>query len=180
MGDDQRHQHHQRRGRKLSVCSLICVAAWNIATSKPTSPGSGITKSPNHQRGQPQRFTKDIDRDFRRHGETPPKLLARVPMISAQPSCTNSMILNGKEMIQRRQHHPYPSPSAALATTRVDDQERNEDHEADLERGLKLGGDERRHQNGQRRCVWHRMSVRLDRHMNSSRSLLRVCASMRS
>src|SRR5690606_25510229 len=25
-----------RRGRKLSVCSLICVAAWNIATTRPT------------------------------------------------------------------------------------------------------------------------------------------------
>ncbi|MNV97037.1 hypothetical protein D3C71_1921110 [compost metagenome] len=26
-----------RRGRKLRVCSLICVAAWNMATTRPTS-----------------------------------------------------------------------------------------------------------------------------------------------
>src|SRR5690606_18383343 len=34
-----------RRGRKLSVCSLICVAAWNIATTRPTS-RLGTTSTP--------------------------------------------------------------------------------------------------------------------------------------
>src|SRR5690606_7752671 len=28
---------NSRRGRKLRVCSLICVAAWNTATIKPTT-----------------------------------------------------------------------------------------------------------------------------------------------
>src|SRR3569623_569953 len=50
---------------------------------------------------------------------------------------------------QRRQHH-HAHRHQHTGDEEVDDQKRNEDHETDLEGGLDLAGDERRHQRGER------------------------------
>src|SRR5690606_41273184 len=71
-----------------------------------------------HHGGQPKRCLEDVYRHVRRHGHTPPKLLASVPMINAQPSTsTNSMILNGREMISG-ESIIIPMAISTLATTR--------------------------------------------------------------
>ncbi len=74
-------------------------------------------------------------------------------MSSVQPSTTtNSMILNGNDT-STGDSIIMPIDIKHAGDHQIDHQEGNEDHEADLKRGLQLAGDESRNQHRQRHII---------------------------
>lgn len=107
-----------RRGRKLSVCSLICVAAWKVLTTSPTRRLGNIVTA----------TSVTTNHIASRHSSTAmsgvmtdphvPKLAASVPITIAQPSTsTNNMTLNGRLMMIG-DSIIMPMAMSTLATTR--------------------------------------------------------------
>ena len=91
-------------GTKVSVCSLIEVAAWTMPRIRPAS-SAGIRIGARGERQDPERLLGDADEIIGavgNHLAQPhvPKEAASEPIVSAQPSTsTNSSSLNGIETI---------------------------------------------------------------------------------
>lgn len=90
-------------GKKLRVCSLICVTAWNTLTSRPTS-RLGTTSTENQQNHYFNAAGDNVGGDvYGQHNQPSPSprmLVVSVPMVSDQPSIsTNSISLKGSETI---------------------------------------------------------------------------------
>ena len=82
-------------GKKLRVCSLICVTAWNTLTSRPTSKlGTTSTETAGDNVGG------NVYGQHNQPSPSPRMLVVSVPMVSDQPSIsTNSISLKGSETI---------------------------------------------------------------------------------
>ncbi|KAI1694737.1 hypothetical protein Ddc_21864 [Ditylenchus destructor] len=141
-----------RRGKKLKVCSLIWVAAWNIATSRPTN-RLGTTSTAT--------ITVVSHSASRNRSTATSGVIALYPAETAGQGADNQRPavhqhkqhdLERQRNDQWRQHHHTHGHQHARHH-QVDDQERDEDHETDLECGLQFRRDERRHQDRQRRLI---------------------------
>src|SRR5690606_16001604 len=178
-GPHQGGQHHQQ-ARQEAQGLLVDLRGGLEHRHHQTGEQAGHHEDGHRHGGEPQGAAEQVDGDFRGHGYNVPKLAARVPMIRLQPSMsTNSMILNGSEMISG-ESIIIPMAIRILATTR-----------SMIRNGMKI-----------MKPIWKAvfssevtkagtrmvsgvsagvaMSVRLDSRTNRSRSLSRVCASMKS
>src|SRR5687767_5320832 len=134
-------------GMNESVISLICVAAWKIETRRPTasavsSRGAETTTVTNSAcwtsvRTAWEPMTLSETRYQRAHEQRP-----------AVDEHEQHQLEGQRDQHRREHHHPHRHQHARHDD--VDDQERQEHHEADLERGLQLAGDERRDEHAQR------------------------------
>src|SRR5690606_31954133 len=181
-GPDQGEQHHHQAWQKAQRLFVDLCGGLEHGHDK-TDQQARYHRQADDQHDQPERFAKQVNRHLGSHREPRyivPKLAARVPMISAQPSTrTNSMILNGREMI-RGESIIMPIAMRILATTM-----------SMIRNGMKI-----------MKPIWNAVfssevtnagtrmvsgtsstparSVRLDSRTNSARSLSRVCASIKS
>src|SRR5690242_15117505 len=138
-------------GMNDSVISLICVAAWKMPTTRPTASAVSSSGAASirviSSAWRPTVTTVSGDMGL-------PEETLRERAHDQRPAIDEHEqhdLERQRDQHRREHHHAHRHEHAR--DHEIDDHERDEQQEADLERGLELAGDERRHEDVQRHVV---------------------------